>query len=98
MVAGERCRERSGHPGDRRALLLHQTAVKAGDAEMSPGHSSLENVEAPGERAFPVGEGGPEAGCSSAEKLLCLVTSEGRRIFKKDRIGIQMTCAREGGQ
>ena len=52
MVAGERCRESSGHPGDRRALL-RQTAVKAGDAETSPGHSPLENVEAPGEGAFP---------------------------------------------
>lgn len=53
MVAGERCWESSGHAGDKRALLLRQTAVKARDAETSPGHSLLENVEAPGEGAFP---------------------------------------------
>lgn len=78
MLAGDHCPESSGHPGDRHALLLCQTQVKAEDAETSPGHSSLGNVEAPGEGAFPGCEGGPEAGCSSAEKLLCLVTGEGR--------------------
>lgn len=78
-------------------LLLCQAEVKAEDAETRPGHSSLENAEAPGEGAFPGGEGGPEAGCSSVEKLLCLVTGEGRRIFR-DRVDIQMACAQEGRQ
>ena len=52
MLAGDHCPESSGHPGDRHALLLCQTQVKAEDAETSPGHSSLGNVEAPGEGAF----------------------------------------------